>query len=105
MLQNSVYRPSRSVRKEQSKSEMEEIYRTLNKLICLDYDALLNSNSASESVKGIIEKGNNSLLVRQILKSRGYWNIKGIVEEDDNSTSLIWSEFRQKNYTSSKPTR
>lgn len=53
-------------------------------------------------MKGIIDKGNNSLLVRQILKSRGYWNIRGAVEEEDSASALIWTEFRQKNMVSTK---
>lgn len=81
---------------------MEETYRCINKLIALDYGLSMNETSVTESVKGIIDKGNNSLLVRQILKSRGYWNIRGVMEEEENTSTLIWTEFRQKNIVSRK---
>ena len=91
LLQNSLNRPAKSVRKESVKSEVEEIYRWVSRLVCLDFQVHVNAGQGGECVKGIVDKGNNSLLVRQILKARGYWNIKGMVEEEDASSNLVWT--------------
>lgn len=53
-MQNVVTRASKSVRKESFRSEMEEVYRSINKLIALDYQLSLSDNAVSESVKGVI---------------------------------------------------
>lgn len=62
----------------------------MNKLICLDFSLYLdNKNNTVELFKGKVDKGNNSFLIKHLLKSRGYWNIKGVIEETDNT--LIWT--------------
>ena len=41
-LQSSLCQPSKSIKKEYMKSEIEDIYRVFNKLICADYNLCIN---------------------------------------------------------------
>lgn len=48
---------------------------------------LINEQSL-ESFKAFVDKGNNSVLVKQTLKNRPWWNI---IPEEDESATLSWT--------------
>jgi hypothetical protein len=70
----------------------EEIMRVFNRMLAAGYG--LVSVPAVEYFRAFVDKGNNSVLVKQILKTRPWWNI--VTEEDSPQTNLNWTEFRQK---------
>lgn len=52
--------------------------------------------SPPETFKAFVDKGNNSVLVKQTLKGRSWWNIVTEEDKEKSQMALNWTEFRQK---------